>query len=92
MVYVTNIGWDYNDMAVQTKQGLKIGEKEVIIPFTELGYGLKKEALKKKIEEQKAIKLKKREEQKKAIEDKKQQRIKEIEEAKKALEEKKQNN
>ena len=52
----------------------------------------KKEALKKKIEEQRAEKLKKREEQKKAIEEKRQQRIKEIEAAKKAQEEKKQNN
>jgi len=52
----------------------------------------KKEALKKKIEEQKAEKLQKREEQKKAIEAKRQQRIKEIEAAKNAQEEKKQNN
>lgn len=52
----------------------------------------KKEALKNKIEEQRAEKLKKREEQKKAIEEKRQQRIKEIEAAKKAQKEKKQNN
>ena len=52
----------------------------------------KKEALKKKIEDQKAEKLKKREEQKKAIEEKRQQRIEEIEAAKKAQEEKKENN
>jgi Skp family chaperone for outer membrane proteins len=52
----------------------------------------KKEALKKKIEEQRAEKLKKREEQKNAIEAKRQQRINEIEAAKKAQEEKKQNN
>lgn len=52
----------------------------------------KKEALKKKIEEQKAEKLKKREDQKNAIEAKRQQRIKEIDTAKKAQEEKKENN
>lgn len=49
----------------------------------------KKEALKNKIEEQRAEKLKKREEQKKAIEEKRQQKIKEIEAAKKAQKEKK---
>src|SRR5690606_38407119 len=47
----------------------------------------KKEALKKKIEDQKAEKLRQREEQKKAIEEKRQQRIKEIEAAKKAQQE-----
>lgn len=52
----------------------------------------KKEALKKKIEDQKAEKLRQREEQKKAIEEKRQQRIKEIEAAKKAQQEKKENN
>lgn len=52
----------------------------------------KREELRKKIEEQKAAKLKKREELKKAIEEKRQQRIKEIEDAKKATEEKKDNN
>jgi len=52
----------------------------------------KKEALKKKREEQKAAKLKEREDAKKAIEAKRKQRIKEIEDAKKAKEEKKKNN
>ncbi|PKP13873.1 MAG: hypothetical protein CVU08_03260 [Bacteroidetes bacterium HGW-Bacteroidetes-3] len=52
----------------------------------------KKEALKKKIEDQKAEKLRQREAQKKAIEEKRQQRIIEIEAAKKAQQEKKENN
>jgi len=56
------------------------------------GRETKKEALKKKIEEQKAEKLRKREEQKKAIEEKRKQRIIEIEAAKKAQQEKKENN
>ena len=52
----------------------------------------RREELKKKIEEQKAEKLRKREELKKAIEEKRKQRLQQIEEARKAKEAKKENN
>ncbi len=70
-----------NNEVVNEEAQKKLNDKEA-----------KRAALKKKIEEQRAAKLKKREELKKAIEEKRQQRIKQIEEAKKAKENKNKNN